>query len=44
MAARRRHDLDVAGHYARPDVFELHVNRAAQSPLLDQLPRGDDDL
>jgi nitrilase len=30
-AARRR--IDVAGHYARPDVFRLHVNRQRQSPV-----------
>jgi nitrilase len=30
-AARRR--IDVAGHYARPDIFQLHVNRQPQSPV-----------
>ena len=25
--------LDVAGHYARPDVFQFGVNRAAHSPI-----------
>ena len=30
-AARRT--LDVAGHYGRPDVFSLAVNREARSPL-----------
>ncbi|MGH8849737.1 MAG: carbon-nitrogen hydrolase family protein [Casimicrobiaceae bacterium] len=30
-AARRR--IDVAGHYARPDIFRLHVNRQRQSPV-----------
>ncbi|MEA2002993.1 MAG: nitrilase-related carbon-nitrogen hydrolase [Actinomycetota bacterium] len=27
-------DLDVVGHYARPDVFQLHVNEASQLPVV----------
>jgi nitrilase len=30
-AARR--SLDVVGHYARPDLFQLHVNTRAQKPV-----------
>lgn len=30
-AAKRR--IDVAGHYARPDIFQLHVNRQRQAPV-----------
>ena len=26
--------LDVAGHYSRPDIFTLHVNNKAQSPVV----------
>jgi len=29
-----RRALDVAGHYSRPDIFTLHVNRQAQSPIV----------
>jgi len=32
-AASSRRAFDVAGHYARPDVFTLKVNRQKQSPV-----------
>ncbi len=32
-AALARRSFDVAGHYARPDVFTLNVNRQRQSPI-----------
>lgn len=32
-AATSKRALDVAGHYARPDVFELQVDKARQSPI-----------
>jgi nitrilase len=32
--ARAKHSFDVAGHYARPDVFALHVNRATRRPIV----------
>ncbi len=31
---RGKYDFDVVGHYARPDVFRLHVNEETQSPVV----------
>ena len=30
---RGKFDLDVVGHYARPDIFQLHVDERAKSPV-----------
>ncbi len=40
VAAARR-SLDVAGHYARPDIFDLRINRRTLPPLVadDGAPR-----
>jgi hypothetical protein len=28
-----KYDLDVVGHYARPDIFQLHVDARAKQPV-----------
>ncbi len=33
QAAMAKRALDVAGHYARPDIFTLEVNSRSQSPV-----------
>lgn len=30
---RGRYDLDVSGHYSRPDIFQLHVNTQVQQTV-----------
>ncbi|HJT57564.1 MAG TPA: nitrilase-related carbon-nitrogen hydrolase [Ktedonobacteraceae bacterium] len=32
--ARGKFDFDVVGHYARPDIFSLHVNERPQSTVI----------
>ncbi len=32
--ARGKFDFDVTGHYARPDVFRLHVNEGETAPVV----------
>jgi len=31
--AKAKVDFDVVGHYARPDVFQFHVNSVPQLPV-----------
>jgi nitrilase len=33
---RGKYDLDVIGHYARPDIFQLHVDERAKKPVTTQ--------
>jgi nitrilase len=33
LVGRSRRDLDVTGHYSRPDIFTLSVNTQSQSPI-----------
>jgi len=32
--ARGKYDFDVVGHYARPDIFQLHVNERTTAPVV----------
>jgi nitrilase len=39
---RGKYDLDVVGHYARPDVFRLYVNEAANPPVVTKNSRSEE--
>ena len=41
---RGKFDLDVVGHYARPDIFQLHVDERPKEPVTTQNPRASSDL
>ena len=41
LATIAKRDLDVTGHYSRPDIFTLHVNTASQSPVSIDTRSGD---
>ncbi|HEX6973296.1 MAG TPA: nitrilase-related carbon-nitrogen hydrolase [Vicinamibacterales bacterium] len=39
QVTRGKYDLDVVGHYARPDIFQLHVDERPKPPVTTR--RGD---
>jgi nitrilase len=38
LIVQGKFDLDVVGHYARPDIFRLEVNEQASPPVVYGVP------
>lgn len=38
--ARGKYDFDAVGHYARPDIFSLHIDRRAKKGVQTAVPEG----
>jgi nitrilase len=38
---RGKYDLDVVGHYARPDIFQLHIDEHPKRPVTAHRPETD---
>lgn len=40
MLEAAKYELDPTGHYSRPDIFQVTINRNPQHPVTEVLPGG----